>query len=92
MTTIPLSYVTAIAAIIPVSNAPAIATIIQACDTLLPRLQLSHIAAKPFSQPQLQPALATTTQGLGNWEINNLVTSNPTAWERNLLKLARPSA
>ena len=76
----PLSYATAIAAIIPVSDAPAIAAIIQACDTLLPRLQLNHIIAKSFSQPQLQPALATTTQWLGNWEINNLVTSNPTAW------------
>jgi hypothetical protein len=53
MTTIPLNYATAIAAIIPVSDAPAIAVIIQACDTLLPHLQLSHIAAKSFSQPQL---------------------------------------
>jgi hypothetical protein len=80
MTTIPLNYATAIAAIIPVSNAPVIAAIIQACDTLLPHLQLSHIAAKFFSQPQLQPALAITTQWLGNWEINNSVTSNLTAW------------
>ena len=61
-TTIPLSYVTAIAAIIPVSDVPAIATIIQACNTLLLYLQLSYTAAKSFSQPQLQTALATITQ------------------------------
>ena len=62
MTIILPSYVTAIAAIIPVSNVPVIIAIIQACNTLLPHLQLSHIIAKSFSQSQLQPALTTTTQ------------------------------
>ena len=49
-----VSYATGTGAIIPISYATAIAAIIQVCDTLLPRLQLSHICSRVFSQPHMR--------------------------------------
>ena len=49
-----VSYATATGTIIPISYATAIAAIIQVCDTLLPRLQLSHVCSRAFSQPHMR--------------------------------------